>query len=132
MTNKKFVPKLLSILLPITALILILFRESFLALVLPYFPSCYFYSLFHVYCPSCGNTRSVISLLHGDVLSSLRFNIVPLILFLLILLSYIELATYSFGKQVRLLPRKLSFYLILIACLILYWIFRNFVPYLTP
>jgi hypothetical protein len=132
MSNKRLIPKLLSILLPLATFLIILFRERFLALVLPSLPSCYFYRLFHIYCPSCGNTRSVISLLHGDVLSSLRFNIVPLILFLLIFLSYVELVTYSFKKQVRLLPRKLSFYLTLIAILILYWIFRNFVPYLTP
>ena len=132
MSKKRIVPKLLTVLLPMTAFLVIVFRESFLSLVLPYLPSCYFYNLFHIYCPSCGNTRSVISLLRGDVLSSLRYNIVPLILFLLILLSYVELASYSFGKQVRLLPRKLSFYLILIAILIFYWIFRNFVPYLTP
>ncbi|MDF2513460.1 MAG: hypothetical protein K0S04_3326 [Herbinix sp.] len=132
MSNKRFIPKLISILLPITALIPIFFKENFLALVLPLLPSCYFYNLFHLYCPSCGNTRSVISLLHGEVLSSLRFNIVPILLTVLLLLSYIEFVTYSFGKQVRLLPRKLSFYLILIACLILYWIVRNFIPYLTP
>ena len=132
MKSNKIVPKLITILLPLTALLPILFRDHFLNLVLPYLPSCYFYRFYHLYCPSCGNTRSVIALLHGDVLSSLRFNIVPLILFLIILLSYIELATYSFGTQIRLLPRKLSFYLILIACLISYWIVRNFVPYLTP
>ncbi len=130
MSNKR-IPKLLSVLLPVTALLLIIFRESVLALV-PYFPSCYFYQLFHLYCPSCGNTRSVVSLLHGDVLGSLRFNVVPAIMLLILFLAYVELVTYSFGRQVRLLPRKLSFYLILIVGLVLYWIVRNFIPYLTP
>ncbi len=132
MSKKRLVPRLLSVVLPLITFLIILFRERFLALVLPYLPSCYFYRLFHLYCPACGNTRSVISLLQGDLLSSLRFNIVPLILCFLIFLSYVELVTYSFNHQIRLLPRKLSFYLILIAILIFYWIFRNFVPYLTP
>jgi hypothetical protein len=62
----------------------------------------------------------------------LRFNIVPFISILLLSAAYIELATYSFGKHVRVLPRKLNIYLIGIVLLVFYYIIRNFIPYLTP
>lgn len=123
--------KILTILLPVIAVIILLSKDFILALI-PYFPRCYFYSLFHLYCPSCGNTRSVAAILQGDLLTSLRYNVMPALFVILFILAYIELATYSFGKRIRLLPRKLSFYLILIALVSLYCMIRNFIPYLTP
>ena len=129
--KKKTIAKIVTILIPVTAFLLILFKDIILSFV-PYFPSCYIYSLTHLYCPACGNTRSVTALLHGDLTSSLRYNLTPMLLILLLSLGYIELASYSFGKEIKVLPRKLSFYLILIAMLIAYWIIRNFIPYLTP
>jgi hypothetical protein len=95
-------------------------------------PSCPFYQLLDLYCPACGNTRSVTALLRGDLLSSLRFNIVPILLITMGCLAYIELATFSFGKHLRLLPRTLRFYLTMIVILLVYMILRNFAPYLTP
>ncbi len=130
--SNKTLPQLLTLLLPITILLLFLLRAPIIALAYDIFPDCVIYSIFHLYCPSCGNTRSVTALLHGDILTSLRFNIVPILLLILSLLAYVELATYSFGKQVKLLPRSLAFYLILIFLLLLYFVLRNFSPYLTP
>ena len=129
--SNRTISKIATILLPVAAIILYLIKDSILALV-PFLPSCYFNSLFHLYCPSCGNTRSVTALLQGDLLKSLRFNIVPILMFLLLLLAYIEIAAYSFGKKIKVVPRKLSFYLVLIALLVFYWVIRNFIPYLTP
>lgn len=123
--------KAITILLPITAIILFILRHEIIALS-AYFPKCVFYSLFNLYCPSCGNTRSVIALLNGNILTSLRYNIGIIIFLLIALLAYIELATLSFGKHIKLLPRKLSFYMCLIALMVIYWIVRNFIPYLTP
>jgi len=130
MTNKKK-GKLFTLLIPVLAIILLLGKSYILALV-PYFPSCSVYKALGLYCPACGNTRSVVALLHGDVFTSLRYNIMPLLLIFLALLGYIELVTYSFYRHVRLLPRSLVFYLILIALMVIYWIGRNFSPFLTP
>ena len=123
--------KRLTLLIPFLMIILYCISNEVRSLMY-HLPPCTLYSLYHVYCPACGNTRSVTALLQGDLLTSLRFNIVPITLLLFTLLAYIELAAYGFGKSVRLLPRKLSFYLILIGFLVLYFIGRNFIPYLTP
>lgn len=123
--------RILTVIIPLSAIFLFLIRDYLISMT-SYFPPCLFYSIYHLYCPSCGNTRSVIALLHGDILSSLRYSIVILLCVVLSILGYIELASYSFGKHIRVLPRKLGFYLGLIAALILYWIIRNFIPYLTP
>lgn len=123
--------RIITILIPVTAVIAILMRQQIIALT-KYFPACVFYSYYRLYCPSCGNTRSVTALLNGNLAASLRYNLSIPIFALLSLLAYIELAAMSFGKQIRLLPRKLSFYLCLIALMVIYWIVRNFIPYLTP
>ena len=123
--------KRMTLLIPFIIVILYYISDDVRSLMY-HLPPCTLYSTYDVYCPACGNTRSVTALLQGDLLTSLRFNIVPIILLLFALFAYIELAAYAFGKTVLLLPRKLRFYLILIGILVLYFIGRNFIPYLTP
>ncbi len=36
---------------------------------------CNFYTLTHLYCPGCGGTRAVFSLLRLDIISAVRYNI---------------------------------------------------------
>ncbi|WP_429143824.1 DUF2752 domain-containing protein [Anaerotaenia torta] len=106
-------------------------KDIILAIV-PFLPACSLYSRFHLLCPACGNTRSVTALLHGDIAEALHYNPVPALLALLILLAYIEFAAHSFGRNLRILPRSLSFYLVLIALLVVYFIARNLYPPLAP
>lgn len=129
--KNKTLYKASTILIPIIIFVLYLLH-GFILKLMTFLPPCSFYSMYHLYCPSCGNTRSVTALLRGDILTSLRFNIVPIILSILSFIAYIELATYSFGKHIRLFPRSLRFHITLISILILYMIIRNFIPYLTP
>lgn len=123
--------RIITILIPLAVITAFLLRNQ-LVVMSEYFPRCTFYSLFHLYCPSCGNTRSVLALLHGNILESLRYNLSIAIMAILFILAYIELAAFSFGKRIRLLPRRLSFYICLIIFMVIYWIVRNFIPYLTP
>ncbi|MBB2183755.1 DUF2752 domain-containing protein [Lachnospiraceae bacterium MD1] len=129
--NKMKLLKIITILIPVLMAMLFAVHEYILNWFIN-LPRCPAVRWFDIYCPACGNTRSTIALLHGDMLTSLRYNIVPLILAVLLLASYIELVTYSFGRHIRLLPRKLGFYIILIILLMAYFIIRNFIPYLTP
>ena len=42
---------------------------------------CLIHHFAHIPCPSCGSTRSVLSLLHGDLLGGLYWNPLGLIIF---------------------------------------------------
>ena len=35
---------------------------------------CFYFSVFHVYCPGCGAQRAVASLMHGDVATAIHNN----------------------------------------------------------
>lgn len=123
--------KIITVLIPIFILLLYFIRDYLIALT-TLIPPCPFYSTLHLYCPACGNTRCVKALFHFDLFTALRYNVTPVLFGIFLLLAYIELATYSFGRHILLLPRKTGFYLFIIALLIAYLIVRNFIPYLTP
>lgn len=38
-------------------------------------PKCVFFELSGIYCPGCGATRALYAILHGDVMRSLRCNV---------------------------------------------------------
>lgn len=122
--------KISTIIIPFLVLLLFMLR-NFIIKMATFLPPCPFYNTFHLYCPACGNTRSVTALLHGNLLQAIHFNISPLIFGFFIILAYTELATYSFGRRIRLLPQTLSFYLIIIILLSIYLILRNFIPFLS-
>lgn len=48
---------------------------------------CLFKQFTNIPCPSCGSTRSIISLLHGDFLGSLQLNPLGVILMLILVIS---------------------------------------------
>ncbi len=127
MKNKKL--KIIAVILPILAvtgfLVLKLNIDFFLSL-LPKF--CVFYITTGYQCFACGNTRSVLSILRGDIISAIKFNpAIPIILALLIML-YIELfALAFFDKKIKVVPRNTVFWIIFAVVLFLYYILRNFV-----
>jgi hypothetical protein len=128
---KKTRVKIITILIPVSLFMFYLLKDSLFSL-LSLLPPCFLYSHFHLYCPACGNTRSLSALLQGDLLKALRYNVVPILVLLIAFAGYIELATYSFGIHRRLLPRRLSVYIVLIILVFLYLLLRNFVPFLSP
>lgn len=91
------------------------------------FPQCIIYSRYNLYCPSCGNTRSVISLLRGDILAALRFNITPSLMILIVTAFYCEVLMWLFGKRIVIVPRKVSFLVCLLIGLFIYYVARNYV-----
>lgn len=54
---------------------------------------CLFKSATNIPCPSCGTTRAIISLLHGDVISSLRMNPFGLIVLLITVVTPVWIMT---------------------------------------
>lgn len=126
--DKKFKLRIMFLILPPILLALVLiFTDKIIALA-ESLPPCVFYEKLHIYCPACGNTRSVIALLHGDILGSLRYNVTVVFLCLLGLVFYIEniIALLTGGrKKIRLVPRGNIFVFAVIAGFALYFIGRN-------
>ncbi|WP_024834346.1 DUF2752 domain-containing protein [Ruminiclostridium josui] len=91
------------------------------------FPSCPSYTYLNIYCPGCGNTRSVQHLLKGDITESIRFNPIPLLGIILAILAYIELITYVFHRHKKIFPRNRIFWWVLGAISSVYFVVRNFI-----
>ena len=134
MESAKFTPKkllkILLVILPLVAIPIAVILVDQIALSVSNIPECPTYSL-GVYCPGCGNTRSVLALLRGNILASLRFN--PAIIFFVLLGAafYIELAASVFGKRVRIVPRNSVFLFSVVGLFLAYYIARNFIPILA-
>ncbi len=90
-------------------------------------PSCPSYTIFGIYCPGCGNTRSVQSLLSGNIVDSLKFNVFPIFGIVFISLAYVEFVINVFGRHVRLIPRNRRFWINMLILFIFYYILRNFI-----
>lgn len=93
-----------------------------------FLPPCPLYTVFEIYCPACGNTRSLNALLGGDILASLRHNLTIPFLALLAVAFLVELGFRAFGKKVTLVPRKYAFLYGCIGFFLVYYIVRNFIP----
>lgn len=92
-------------------------------------PVCLFNRITGCLCPACGNTRSVVALMNGDIITSLRYNISPFVISLILLLLYIELVTKTFGKHKKILPRSNIFWFTVLGLVFVYFFIRNFLPF---
>lgn len=125
--NKKRICKIWVVLLPIIAVSGFIFLKIFADDIIGYFRPCPFYEILGIQCSGCGNTRSVMALLRGDIISSLKYNISPVLISVMLILLYIELVTMAFGNHKRILPRKGLFWIIFGVVLMGYFIGRNFI-----
>lgn len=107
----------------------VLFKDSLTALISSLWP-CMFYRVLGVYCPSCGMSRSVLRLLEGDIVTSLRFNVCPLLLLLFGVIGYAEWGTAVFGKHRRLLPRSPWFWVAFGVIMAIYFVARNLIDWM--
>jgi len=80
-----------------------------------WFAQCFFHRLTGFYCPGCGTTRALYSLLHLDWRASLSANVLFLPQVLILLLCLLR----------RKLITRAPFYFSLIALLLLFAILRN-------
>ena len=126
--KKSIYLKILTIGIPIVIAIAFILKDSIVWLMY-LLPSCLFYQRFHLYCPACGNTRSILALSRGDIISSLRYNIVPTLLLITSIGAYVELASFSFGKHLCIFPRNKKFYITSMILFFIYFIFRNFIRF---
>ncbi|MDZ7815108.1 MAG: DUF2752 domain-containing protein [Planctomycetota bacterium] len=102
-----------------------------------YLPPCIFHATTGLHCPGCGATRSLNSLLHGNIATALDFN--PLFVALLpFLLIFIVDESYHFVTEKHIISQRLGpgmAWAALVA-IVLFGILRNlpFEPfsYLAP
>lgn len=87
-----------------------------------FIPSCPIYTHLGIYCPACGGTRAVISLLNIDLLSSIIFNpIVIYTLFFSTLYIITELINIIFHKRINInfkIIIKIGIILLFVNCII--------------
>lgn len=96
------------------------------------FPACPSLEVLGILCPACGNTRAVLALSRFDVLTSLRCNPIIVGLLMLLIMLYIELIAWSFGKKVKT-PIHSKVFMFTLAVLIgVFYILRNIFPVLAP
>ncbi len=93
---------------------------------------CMFYEGTGLYCLGCGGTRSMMALLHGDIGRAFHNNPAAPLLLVVVLLLYIEKCAAVLGKPIKILPRKLPFWMVLLVLQIIWNIVRNLVPSMFP
>lgn len=96
------------------------------------FSECAFHKLTGLLCPACGNTRSVICLLKGDIVPSVGYNAVIPIGAALLCLFWLQCFFSTFGIKVRLLPKSQIFWVGLLCAVLLFLLMRNFFRFLSP
>lgn len=130
--KKNRINKVLVIIVPILLIFALIFLKDYIVLLAQSFPACPFRTLSGYYCPGCGNTRSILHLLDGDIVGALQYNIVPIILLVILILLYIEWVSIAFLKHKKILPRNNAFWITFVSVVMVYLIFRNFIPALIP
>lgn len=119
--------------LPIGLLMgVLLGRHLIFNLVQLYFPPCFFYTVTHFYCPGCGNTRTVLALLHGHPLQALHNNAAFCYLLVVLVLLYLQKVLCCFGKPVQLPPKGNWFPVVSVCVCMAYCLIRNFIPWMQP
>ena len=94
---------------------------------------CLFHKITNLYCPGCGVTRMIVSLLKGNLYKAFRYNMLIFILtpfLMFFIFDYI----ISRKKQRDALYEKIpnSIWYILIIVLVIFGIIRNIFPFFAP
>ncbi|PKQ63973.1 hypothetical protein BZG02_08145 [Labilibaculum filiforme] len=94
---------------------------------------CLFKKVTSIPCPSCGSTRSVLSLLHGKIEQAFLFNPIGFLLFLIMMVSPIWICIdyllkkdsfYHFYKQAERIIKQKAVAVPLIGLVLLNWIWN--------
>lgn len=116
---------------PIAVILLFVFRDFIMSLA-PLLGGCTFHKMTGLWCPGCGNTRSVNAMLHGHFLLALRNNISLPFIASVLFCFYIELVFSIFGRNIKILTRKAWVWWTILALFGVYFIVRNFIPAIAP
>ena len=119
---------------PVFALLAVLFHEPLVSLanILGRLYACPLHTFTGILCPGCGGTRSMLALLRGDLITALHDNPASPVIMLVAILYYFENLLEVFGKNVKLFPRNVWFWMILLGLHLVWSVVRNFVPAMQP
>ncbi len=86
---------------------------------------CAFAKLTHLYCPGCGGTRAATALMHFDLLQSLKYN--PLVLLLAAVFVYYDVQAFVniIKKKDRVLKINAKLLYVTAAGVIIFFLIRN-------
>lgn len=92
-----------------------------------FFPRCPFYMMTGLFCPGCGAQRAFSSLLHLDIASAVRYNILAVAMIPLFMYSAYAAMINAFtgGKVKQRLFYSVTFARVVIIVVVLFWILRN-------
>lgn len=94
---------------------------------------CIFHEITHLYCPGCGITRAIFSLLELDIKQALKQNLLIIFLPLIIiyLINYIKIKLNKENVDPsKIFPKSIWYILLIIT--ITYGILRNYLSILQP
>lgn len=91
------------------------------------FPKCPFYILTGLFCPGCGSQRAISALLHLDISSAIRYNVLLVAALPVLAFSGYASVVNTFGKRQvnQKLFHSVTFIWIIIVLVIAFWILRN-------
>jgi hypothetical protein len=96
-----------------------------------FFPQCPFHSLTGLYCPGCGSQRAISSLLHGDILQAISFNIllvisIPFISYSAAIHCINAFTKFQMQQRIFYSPIFVKVVFVIVA---LFWVTRNISVY---
>jgi hypothetical protein len=96
-----------------------------------FFPQCPFHFITGLFCPGCGSQRAVSSLLHGEIMLALNYNVLlvaslPLIIYAAIISLITALANKPVRQNIFYSPVFARWFL---AAVIIFWVVRNIPVY---
>lgn len=123
--NKKLYKSLL--LLFAAGILLGIPASKWLPVYIEYAKPCVFYARAGFYCPGCGGTRAVLSLLQGHWIESFRYHPVVLYTFLLFLWYLISntIEIFSKGKIPIAMKLKVRYLWVALGIILIQWLLKN-------
>ena len=115
-------------LLVFTAVLVLIFLYYFVdARYSGFFPRCPFFTFTGFLCPGCGSQRGISSLLHGDILQAIRYNILLVASLPLVIYSAIISIINIFRTKplIQKLFYSPLFVKIVFAVIVIFWFLRN-------
>lgn len=130
--KRRLIILLLAIIFLIASIILYYFMFNELEIVIP----CIFYSITGLYCPGCGITRMIFSLIKFDFYQAFRYNPLMFVFSPFILIVFIDfIIKWLIGRNDHLyLKISNKMWIILLVITLLFGVIRNipFFDYLIP